>query len=130
MATIADRRLVDRIKEQRRAKRGGAARRVRTPRDGAASSVASLLQLVAVHDRTPSRSAVRHERERAVRVALAGLKDDYREALVLRYGQDLAVAEIAARMNRSERAVHMLCSRALKKMRLALGHASQYLTRG
>ena len=58
--------------------------------------------------------------------AFGGIEAAYRigSELVVRY------TEIAARMNRSERAVHMLCNRGLKKLRAALGHASQYLTRG
>jgi RNA polymerase sigma-70 factor (ECF subfamily) len=81
-----------------------------------------------VDERTPSRSAAGHEAVRAVQVGLAGLKSDYREALRLRYIEGLPVAEVAARMDRTERAVHMLCHRGLQCLRAAVGRSSQFLS--
>jgi RNA polymerase sigma-70 factor (ECF subfamily) len=88
-----------------------------------------LLEVLAAHSRTPSRSAASHEAAQAVDDALGKLPEDYREALRLRYFDALPVAQIAARMNRSEGAVHMLCHRGLEALRLALGDTSRFLTR-
>ena len=85
-----------------------------------------LLDLVAWDGTTPSGVAARQEAERALRVAIAGLKEDYQEVIRLRYMQELPVADVAARMNRTEGAVHMLCNRAIKKLREAMGRASKY----
>jgi DNA-directed RNA polymerase specialized sigma24 family protein len=41
----------------------------------------------------------------------------------------LSVAETAARMSRTERAVHMLCHRGLEQLRDVLGRSSRFFTR-
>ncbi|HOW71193.1 MAG TPA: sigma-70 family RNA polymerase sigma factor [Phycisphaerae bacterium] len=128
VAGIADHRLVDAIKAQCAAKRGGG----REPVDLAAapevSSAADLLAVFAAHSRTPSRSAARHEAVAAVQAALNALGDDQREALRLRYIEGLPVAQIAERMSRTEGSVHMLCNRGLKELRAILGRSSEYLS--
>ncbi|MBU0637759.1 MAG: RNA polymerase sigma factor [Planctomycetes bacterium] len=129
LLAIARHRLLDLVKAQRAAKRGGGRTPLNKQVATAASSVTDLLELLNVGSRTPSRSAAGHEAVAAMQVALAGLKEDYRDALRLRYIEGLAVAEIAARMKRSERAVHMLCHRGLQQLHTALGRSSQYLTR-
>ena len=129
LVTIAGQRLLDRIKEMRRKKRGGGRKRIRVKPGVSGSSVGTLLDIVAKTEGTPSRSVARRDRERAVGIALAGLKKDYRDALALRYLEGLPVASIAKRLDRTERAVHMLCNRGLKRLREAMGSASAYLTR-
>jgi RNA polymerase sigma-70 factor, ECF subfamily len=127
IGTIADHRLLDAIRTYRAAKRGGGRETGQTPL-GARSSIADLVQLMAVTDRTPSRSAGGHEAAAAVQVALAGLKDEYREALRLRFLEALPVADVAARLGRTEASVHKLCSRGLQAMREAMGEATRYLS--
>ena len=50
---------------------------------------------------SPSQQAVRRERAVLLADALAGLPDDYREAIVLRHVEGLPFPEVAARMGRS-----------------------------
>lgn len=128
LAAIADNRLIDLIRAARALKRGGGQARV----DGGAtdrSSVDDLLAQLAVNERTPSRSVAGHEAATAIRRALAGLSDDYRKAIQLRYFDGLSVAETASRMNRTEPAVHMLCHRAIAQLRELLGSASDFFSR-
>jgi RNA polymerase sigma-70 factor (ECF subfamily) len=129
LKAVAKNRLFDAIKARRAAKRGGGRQPAEAQPGGAVSSVVDLLELLNVHERTPSRSAARHEALAAVQVAFAGLKGDYREALRLRYMEGLSAAQTAARMNRTERAVHMLCHRGLKQLREGMGRSSQFLTK-
>jgi RNA polymerase sigma-70 factor, ECF subfamily len=56
-----------------------------------------------------------------VRVAVAGLPDDQRDAVVLRFGGDLRNREIAEIMGRSEGAVKLLTFRAITALRKQLG---------
>jgi RNA polymerase sigma-70 factor (ECF subfamily) len=129
LAAIAQNRLFDLVKGQRAAKRGGG-RVARDPRAGATEkSMVGLLELLNVHEHTPSRSFAGREAVNAVHVGLATLKDDYREALRLRYIEGLPVAEVAARLQRTERAVHMLCHRGLEQLRTALGRSSRFFSR-
>lgn len=129
LETIADHRVLDAIRADRAGKRGGgrAPAQALSPPDD--SAVFALLDIVAVHDRTPSRSAAGHEAIAAVRAAIGGLKPDYREAIRMRYIEGLSVAQTAAQLNRTERAVHKLCSRGLQKLRESLGEASRFMSR-
>jgi len=126
LLTIARNRLIDVQRRHGAAKRGDGAAGARSP--DYASSMVQLLELVAVDDRTPSRSAARHEGILAVQVALAGLKDDYRQAIEMRHIQGLSVAQTAAKLGRTERAVQMLCQRGLKRLKAALGRSSDFLS--
>ena len=99
---------------------------LRHSRGGADSS---LVDLVVVSVNSPSGQVARREAQRVVLVALTQLKEDYRLAISLRYLEGRSVAEVAETMQRTERSVHMLCNRALKKLREALGRSSQYLSR-
>jgi len=127
LTAIADNRITDAVRAQNAAKRGGG-----RPRADAAgrTSILNLLEFVAVSDRTPSRSAGGHEAAAAVQVALAGLKDEYRDALTLRYLEGLPVADTARRLGKTEPAVHKLCSRGLQALRESMGEATRYLSRG
>ena len=78
--------------------------------------------------RTPGRSIARREAVRAVQVVIAGLPDDYQQAIRLRYFEGKSLAETAAAMDRSPGAVRGLIDRAKEKMRAALGRASLYLS--
>jgi RNA polymerase sigma-70 factor (ECF subfamily) len=68
---------------------------------------------------TPSHSALRRERGVLLANALARLPEDYREAIVLRYLEDLSFPEIAERMHRSVDSVRKLWTRGLAQLRLA-----------
>ena len=130
LRTIADRKLVDLIRTQRAVKRGGGKRAdARYPRNDT-SSVIELLDILAVHERTPSRSAAHRELVRIVQDALDGLKEDYREVLRLRYIQSLSVAETAQQMGRSDGAVMMLCNRGLQQLEEVIGDPSRFFSRG
>jgi len=55
-----------------------------------------------------------------VQNALVNLKDDYQEAIVLRYIDDLSVSEIAKIMEKSENAIRVTIHRALKALKKEL----------
>lgn len=128
LGAIADNRLIDLIRAARALKRGGGQARIDA---GAAdrSSVDDLLAQLAVNERTPSRSVAGHEAAGAIRRALDGLNEDYRTAIQLRYFDGLSVAETAARMNRTEPAIHMLCHRAIAQLRQLMGSESDFFSR-
>lgn len=123
LVTIADNRLIDAIRAWSAAKRGGGM--VMAEALSGRSAAIPLLELVRVDSHSPSRSVVSHEIEAAVRVAIDGLKEDYREAVRLRFLEGLDIAEVAARMRRSEWSVHKLCNRGLRQLESALGPAWQ-----
>jgi RNA polymerase sigma-70 factor (ECF subfamily) len=125
LVSIVEHRLLDLIRAARAAKRGGGW----GPLDAQSASMVGMLEQIAVTSRTPSVSAAGHEAVSAVQAALELLPADYREALRLRHIEGLAVADVAARMGRTERAVQMLCHRALKQLATVMGSASRFLSR-
>ena len=64
---------------------------------------------------------MRHEGAVLVADAVSRLPDAYREVIVLRHFQDLAFADIAQRMGRSEESVKKLWVRALAALRRTFG---------
>ena len=127
LRTIADRKLRDAIRAGRAAKRGGDRVAVETPRADTASVVA-LLDIVAVHERTPSRSIARREAIGAIQDAVAKPPDDYREVIRLRYVEGCSAAETAEQMKRGEGAVRMLCMRALERLGKIVGDPARLLS--
>ncbi|MBL8738761.1 MAG: sigma-70 family RNA polymerase sigma factor [Planctomycetes bacterium] len=64
----------------------------------------------------PVTHADRKDRLQLLEEAMQRLSDDYREVILLMKIEGLAAKEVAERMARSENAVHLLLSRALKKL--------------
>ena len=55
-----------------------------------------------------------------VRGALAGLNEDYQNAIVWRYLDDLSIKEVSHLLDRSEEATRVLLHRAMKELRTRL----------
>jgi RNA polymerase sigma-70 factor (ECF subfamily) len=122
LVTIARHRIAELLRTRRTARRGG-----NMGHAAQGDSVVAALAELASHLRTPSRSAARHEFVLALEQSLTRLPPDLAEALKLRYIHGLSCAEIATQMGRTERAVHMLCNRALKVVRRELRSVSMYM---
>ena len=101
-------------------KRAGELREADIARD---PSMDALLDALGGSVTTPSGAADRADRAALLRGALARLSEDQREVITLRYLNQLNVAETAAKMDRTERAVRSLCVRALIRLRELLGDA-------
>lgn len=128
--TIALRKLRDAIKMRRADKRGGRNVQVHAAGAGVDESVVMLLDLMAGAEKSPSRCAAGAEAVGAVRAALDLLPVDYREAVTLIYLQGLSVEEAAAKMSRTDRAIHNLCHKAKSRLREILGTQSRFLSAG
>ena len=101
-------------------KRGAELRAADLGRD---ASMIHLLDQLAGSATSPSVVADYGDRTRLLQAALDQLNDDQHEVIRLRYFSQLNVAETAAKMDRSERAVRSLCVRALIRLRELLGDA-------
>ena len=82
-----------------------------------ASGYEALAARVPIDSMTPSRVVAREEAHSLLMAALAGLSDDHRRVLQLRYIEALSLTDTAARMNRTPAAVQMLSTRALRQLR-------------
>lgn len=92
------------------------------------SSYRDLIPRLAADTSTPSSKAGRHEAVAILVAQMWRLPQDYRQLIQWRFIQGLSVAEVARRLKRSEPAVHMLCHRALNKLRELMGSPSKYLS--
>jgi RNA polymerase sigma factor (sigma-70 family) len=115
--TILRHCLINLITALRAAKRGG---KVHFETPWQAEGVTTLLADLAMHERTPSQSAMRHEVAARLRLAIAALSPDHARVIEMRYLKGRTIAETAKSMQRSEGAVLMLCSRALSALRTQL----------
>lgn len=90
---------------------------------GRNASLVGLFEAVRAPGARPSMAAGFGEEVAMLERALARLSEDHRTVIELRYLRQLNVAETAARMEKTERAVRGLCVRALIRLRELLGDA-------
>jgi RNA polymerase sigma-70 factor (ECF subfamily) len=128
LATVARNRLTDVMRERQSLKRGGGGRVNELDQLAAAhSSVIDLLSELAVHERTPSKSAVRRELLVTLERSMKRIDPAYGEAVRLRYVEGLSLKEAATRMSRSEDSTQKLCERGLRALRVQLRSMSLHL---
>ena len=99
-----------------------AGRRVRShagtgKRDVSREQAAGDLADLASDGASPSGQAIRHEEAACMAEALARLPDDMQQVLLGRLMDDLPYATLAERLGRSEGAVRVLFTRALRRLR-------------
>jgi RNA polymerase sigma-70 factor (ECF subfamily) len=93
------------------------------PIDGEDGSTMSERALAAAFDAgstDPAQLAVRAERAAAVRAAVAGLEEPYREVVALRFFSDLSLTEIAVEADRPLGTVKTHLHRGLQRLRRTL----------
>ena len=130
LKTIAESRIIDAIKHQRRRKRGGDMRRVDAPQDMIHTTVADLMNLLADDEGgSPSKIVATDEAVQAMQVAVASLPDEQRQAVLLRYFQQRTLDEAGAEMDRSPEAVRGLLRRAKQTLRSRMQRTSIWLSK-
>ncbi len=122
---IALNELKNRRRDLRRQRRDVA--REIVPPAASGTSYPDLLARLSGSGQTPSRQLAAQEATAAVLSGLARLTDDQRRVVQLRFLQGLPVAAVAARLGKSEDAVHALCYRGLKELRGMLGSLTNWL---
>jgi RNA polymerase sigma-70 factor (ECF subfamily) len=129
LKTIAESRIVDAIKHQRRKKRGGELNRVQQL-EGVYTTVADLMAMLAQDEgSTPSQIVATDEAVRAMQVAIASLPQEQREAVMLRYFRQKSLDEAGQEMDRSPEAVRGLLRRARAALRQRMQRSSIWLSK-
>ncbi len=99
-------------------------RRVTTPifsyDQKTADDVRSLLEALETDGPDPHALAERHETRELLRSAIAKLPSDQADVILMRFGGDLPLAEIALALGRSEGAIKSLIHRGLVNLRKSL----------
>jgi len=127
--TIAENRLLDTIKGLRRKKRGGDRHRVREAEGSQSGSIRELVEMLSAGGRSPSRSFARREAVQAIRIGLASLPDDQREAIRLRFLCGKSLEEVATAMGRTKGAVRGLIHRGKDRLHGVMGRSSRWLSK-
>jgi RNA polymerase sigma-70 factor (ECF subfamily) len=91
-------------------------------------SCVDLANQVVSADGTPSRTLGMDETVAAILSSLGRLTEDQREVVRLRFLEGHAVSDVAAQLNKSESAVHMLCHRGLAALRDLMVSITRYMT--
>jgi len=96
---------------------------------GAADSYWNLLDDLYAESGTPSRVVRREEALSALLTCIDGLSPTHRQIVQLRFLEGLCVADVAARLGKSEAAVVALTKRALEALRVSMDRMGEF-TRG
>jgi RNA polymerase sigma-70 factor (ECF subfamily) len=126
LTRIAENAIRDAIRGLSRQKRPDPARRVVS--SPVTDSYVGLLECLGVTTTTPSREAVSKDAAEVLKAAVEKLPQDYRTAVRLYDLEGRSVSDVAAEMNRSVGAVHMLRARGHDQLRHDLGSSSQFFT--
>lgn len=123
LCMIAEERIVDAHRKFFGAQKRAADREVHLDSPAGSNRQRALIDLLVVSMTSPSQALARNEREARLLEALASLPEESREALRLRYVENLPSKEIARRLGRSDGAVRVMLSRSLDRLQELLGSA-------
>lgn len=120
LCQLAERRVIDAHRRLVAQKRD--VRREQSLAGGSAEeSRRALADVLAASVTTPTRALSRKGHAARLAAALSMLPEDHQEALRLRYVEGQPSKEIASRLNKSDGAVRVMLSRALDRLKRALG---------
>jgi RNA polymerase sigma-70 factor, ECF subfamily len=122
LCQVAEQRIIDAHRRFFGAQKRAADREV--PLDAGADGRGGLIDLLVASMTTPSQALSRDHKQRRLQEAVAGLPPEGREALRLRYAEDLPTKEIARRLGKTDGAVRVLLTRTLGKLQRLLGPES------
>jgi RNA polymerase sigma-70 factor (ECF subfamily) len=121
LCQIAERRIIDLHRKHFGAQKRDAGREVPLGSPGGETGRAGLINMLVASMTTPSQAFSRNAREVRLQAALEQLPADQREAIRLRYVENLPSKDIADRIGKSDAAVRVMLTRSLKKLQELLG---------
>ena len=116
LCQIAERRIVDAHRRLFGAQKRDAGREVPLGRPGGDTEHAAIIDLLVASMPTATQALSRKDREVRLLEALATLPDDQREALRMRYVENLPSKDIAGRLGKSAGSVRVMLTRALARL--------------
>ena len=124
LGRIAENNLRDAIRELERQKRPPPSRQIQG--HDTENSAVGLYEMLATTSSTPSRAMARKDVHRVIEAALERLPREYADVVRLYDLQNKDIAQVAAAMNRSTGAVHMMRARAHERLGELLQTASSW----
>jgi RNA polymerase sigma-70 factor (ECF subfamily) len=120
LCEIAERRIIDAHRRLFGAQKRSAARDVPLEANRAAESGQGIVNWLVASLTSPTQALARDDRHRRLSEALATLPEEQREALRLRYVEQLPSKEIAARLGKTDGAIRVMLTRSLKTLQAVL----------
>jgi RNA polymerase sigma-70 factor (subfamily 1) len=122
LCQIAERRIIDLHRRFFDAQKRDAGREVPLGSGGGTESrPAGLINMLVASMTTPSQAFSRNAREALLQEALQKLPEEQREALRMRYVENLPSKQIAEKLGKTDAAVRVMLTRSLKKLQDLLG---------
>jgi RNA polymerase sigma-70 factor (ECF subfamily) len=120
LCEVAQRRIIDAHRRFFDAQKRDAGREVAIGAPSNETRAGGLVNLLVATMTSPSQAFSRNQREFKVQQALMELPEEAREAIRLRYVENLPTKEIADRLGKTDGAVRVLLTRTLKKLEQSL----------
>lgn len=120
LCQISERRIIDLHRKFFDAQKRDAGREVGLGSPGGDTQQPGLINLLVASMTTPSAAFSRNAREALLAEALAKLPEDQREAIRLRYVENMPSKEIAEKLGKSDAAIRVMLTRSLKKLQALL----------
>lgn len=132
LCQVAERKIIDLHRHYFQAQKRDAGREVSLQGGGSSgggdsSRPAGLVQMLAVSMTSPSAAYSRQAREHQLADAVDKLQPEMREAIHLRYVENMPSKDIAERLGKSDAAIRVMLSRAVKKLQDILGDDSNFV---
>jgi RNA polymerase sigma-70 factor (ECF subfamily) len=121
LCQIAERRIIDLARRFFGAQKRDAGREVPLGTPGGDSDQPGLINMLVASMTTPSKAFSRNAREAKLHAAIEQLPEQQRDALRMRYVENLPSKEIAERLGKTDAAVRVMLTRSLKKLQELLG---------
>lgn len=116
LCQAAERRIIDAHRRYFGAQKRAAGRELSIDAPSGDTSNRGLVECLAASFTTASQALSRAEREMRLQAAIESLPSDARDALRLRYVDNLPTKEIAVRMGKTDGAIRVLLSRTVNKL--------------
>lgn len=122
LCQLAERRIIDLARHFFGAQKRDAGREVPLGAGGGGDTQQpGLINLLVASMTTPSKAFSRNAREAQLLAALEKLPEQQREALRLRYIENMPSKQIAERLGKSDASIRVMLTRSLKKLQELLG---------
>jgi RNA polymerase sigma-70 factor (subfamily 1) len=120
LCQMAERRIIDAHRRYFGAQKRDAGREVPLGNAGGDTQHAAIIDLLAVSMTSPTAALSRNQKELHLLTALTKLSPEQREALRLRYVENLPSKEIAARLGKTDGAIRVMLTRSLGQLQQLL----------
>ena len=124
LCQIAERKIIDAHRHHFAAQKRDAGRELALDQRAGQTGRGDFVNMLVMSITTPSQAFSRNAREARLAEAVGQLPEDHREAIRLRYVENLPTKQIAAELGKTDASVRIMLSRTVKRLQTLLGDES------